>query len=338
MMNVQHMRWIVDVTAAGGLPHAVREAARRWNADSVIHVRSSGNHVFRIVLPSGAIGYLRLTPAAQRSHAALQAELEFVHHVADSGLVVATPIPSEAGAFIEAIDDPESSVSEARRHYAIVFSGLHGRQMEHDEMQEAYYRAWGRALAQLHRASQTFSYHSARPSWSDEIRQARSRLPASEGLVAHVLDAGASWLATMPVQPGEYGLIHGDSELDNLIWDDQQPQVLDFDSAVYAPYLVDIAIALQEVWSAETPDRDDHVAWFCDGYRELRPLQSGALESLPRLLTLLAAFKVAQLLDAYAPATTEEQAGTTAEPPWLVRMRTRHQRWLDSQRATLVWR
>ncbi len=340
MMNVQRMRQIVDVTADGGLPEVVLDAARRWRGESLTHVRSSGNHIFRLVLTDGSLGYLRLAPVAERSRASLDAEMEFVQHVARAGVAVAQPIPSESGSLVEEVHDRGTSTNTANddtSYHAVVFEGLRGRQLEHEELTQPHYRAWGRRLAQLHDASQTFSPRASRASWLDEIRRVLASLPESDRVVARVLNEGVAWLDTMPTDPESYGLLHGDCELDNLVWDVVRPQVLDFDSAVYAPYIVDVAIALQEVWSAETPHRDDHVAWLLDGYRELRPLPPDFLETLPCQLNLLAAFKVAQLMAAYAPPSTggEETRPTADDPPWLENMRARHQRWLAAQRAFL---
>jgi amicoumacin kinase len=343
MMDVQRMRRIVDVTTAGVLPRVALEAAQRWRGHSLVYVRSSANHLFRCCLPDGQTGYLRLTPAAERSRAAIQAELAFVEHVAYAGVAVARPLPSVAGAFVEDVHDlghgddgdttglPRGTV-DGQRYHAVTFAGLQGRQVELEELDAPQYRAWGRTLARLHQASQTFPPHRARATWQDELRGARASLPLGERATAQVLDAGAAWLKTVPSRPQEYGLLHGDCELDNLVWDgEQQPQVLDFDSAVYAPYLVDVALALYDVWSAEDAQRDDHVARFCAGYHELRPLPAGLLEAMPRLGTLLVAVKVARVLRAYTTTTAAE------DPPWLVCMRARHQQWLDAQRAALVW-
>ena len=106
------------------------------------------------------------------------------------------------------------------------------------------------------------------------------------------------------VNPESYGLLHGDCELDNLIWDGDSHRCWISTAPCTPPFIVDVAIALQEVWTPETPDRDDHVAWFCDGYREFRTLPSGFLESLPRVIKLLTASKIAQLLHAYVPLST----------------------------------
>ncbi len=199
-----------------------------------------------------------------------------------------------------------------------------------------HYSAWGRALARLHQAAETFPFNPNFTTWRDEISQALERLPSIERNVVRILQTGTKWLGEFPIQAKTYGLLHGDCELDNLVWNDGEPQLLDFADAMYAPYPVDVAIALQEIWADETPQRDEHVAWFCDGYRELRHLPADFLETLPRWLTLLTAFKFARLLRAYAPISTEANRAAN-DPPWLATMRARHQHWLDVQRAAMEW-
>jgi Ser/Thr protein kinase RdoA (MazF antagonist) len=87
----------------------------------------------------------------------------------------------------------EEVTEEGERYYAVVFAGLPGTQLEVDELDEAKYRAWGRALGMLHRAAQTFPPHPARPRWYDEIRAALRGLPPDETVVAHVLASGLAW-------------------------------------------------------------------------------------------------------------------------------------------------
>jgi Ser/Thr protein kinase RdoA (MazF antagonist) len=150
MMDVQRMRRIVDVIESGALPAVAQEAARRWQGEALHYVRSSANHVFRFSLRDGETCYLRLTPAAERSRAAIQAELEFIEHVAHDGMAVARPLPSVAGELIEEVQDAPDSLriggpSDTQRYYAVVFEGLQGRQLELEELHEAHFRAWGRA-------------------------------------------------------------------------------------------------------------------------------------------------------------------------------------------------
>ncbi len=90
MMDVHHMRHIVDEVATGTLPDVAFQAMRRWDGSSLEHVRSSANHVFRITL-DGRPCYLRLTHSLERSREGIAAELDFVQHVSRAGVPVALP-------------------------------------------------------------------------------------------------------------------------------------------------------------------------------------------------------------------------------------------------------
>lgn len=328
MMDVREMRRIVDVVTSGALPSPAREAAQRWHGASLAHVRSSMNHVFRVRLPDERIGYLRLTPAAYRSPDALAAEMTFIEQAATAGVAVARPIRSVAGAYIESIvDGPQG-------YRAAVFEALAGRLCTLEDMDEMRFRAWGRTLAHLHQASQTLRSPLARPSWESEIRTARASLPAEESTAASILDATLVWLRALPAYGAEYGLLHGDAELDNIVWDGERPQLLDFDSSGYAPYGLDVAIALHDVWRAADEARDDRIAWFSAGYSEIRPLPAKLCEEMAQMQRAIVAFKIASLLHAYAPDGLASPTDTP-EPMWLERLRVRGHQWLADQHLAL---
>lgn len=347
MMAVQIMRRIVEDVERGTVPTVAQMAALRWGEQREVgtlrYVRSSANHLFRF-LQAGQPCYLRLAHEAERRPPAIAAELDFVQHVASFGLAVARPIASAYGRLIEEV------VSRGQRYSAVVFEGLHGRQLALDELDEARYQAWGRALALVHRASQTFSPHPTRPNWHDELRAALRTLPAEETAVARTLASGVRWLDTLALNDQDYGLIHGDFELDNLIWDGEQEhetgheqvQALDFDDAAYAWYAVDFATALQDVWlagdtsSVTTAQRQERLTWFTRGYAALRPLPDGLREAMPRLHSLLLAMKVARVLRAYAAHEVSVTTSDATTPVWLARMRTTHQQWLQAKRVALI--
>ena len=331
MMDLQIMRHIVDEVEQGALPDVAQAAVMRWyghrEARSLSYVRSSANHLFRF-LYEGHPRFLRLAHEAERRPSAIEAELDFVQHVAGIGLAVARPLESANGRLIENVQ------GKGQRYWAVVFEGLHGSQLELDQLDEAMYRAWGRALALVHCASQTFPVHPARPDWHNELRTVLCTLPAEETELARILASGVEWLDTLALQDTDYGLIHGDFELDNLIWNGGEVQALDFDDASYAWYAVDFAAALEDVWMASDmsrAEREQRIMWFAEGYAVLRPLPDGLLEAISRLLTLVLALKAARVLRAYA--TTSDDTC----PAWLATMRTRHQQWLAAKRTALIW-
>ena len=113
----------------GKVPEAAQAAMRLWHGESLVYVRSSANHIFRFSR-SGQMHYLRLAHGTERSRAFVQAELDFIEHVASTGLAVARPIPSDNGALIEEIDDT------GEIYYAVVFEGLEGEELELDGLDE----------------------------------------------------------------------------------------------------------------------------------------------------------------------------------------------------------
>lgn len=205
----------------------------------------------------------------------------------------------------------------------MLFEALHGSQFEASELGETQTRAWGRALARLHAASRSFPIHPARPALTDHIQSLVKTLPPQEHILRENLIAGQAWLMIQPDQP--YGLIHGDFETDNLVWDGVQLAALDFDDASYAWHAVDIAIAVYDI-------RDDHtrLSWFLEGYADLLPVPVGLRETLPDFHNVLLAVKIARLVRAYATTTGGEQPG------WLIAMRARHEAWLAAHKARLM--
>ena len=92
-------------------------------------------------------------------------------------------------------------------------------------------RVWGATLGKLH--AQMHLYQdprlSARGTWRDHLTQAQIYVPKDEPRVQAEFDHLTSFLAALPVTETNYGLIHGDFELDNLFWQNDTLAMLDFD-------------------------------------------------------------------------------------------------------------
>ena len=164
MMNVMRLRLIADVIEAGKMPHVAKEAAALWggNPESLRYIRSSSSYVFRF--SQNAKGrILRLQHDQERNRKLIDAELHFILHVVNQGYRAALPIESLEGELIEEMH------SDGHSFYATVFEAAEGRRLELEDLTASILRVWGRTLAQLHRASQTFTPKPGyrRPSWED---------------------------------------------------------------------------------------------------------------------------------------------------------------------------
>ena len=318
MMNVQTMRYIVDPIRNGDMPQAAREALERWRGEALEYVRSSANHIFRFTRGSKPL-FLRLSHESERDPQTIQAELDFILHCAGAGLAVARPVASRSGALIEAF------LSGDGLHYAVAFEGLEGDQYEAEELDDAKIRAWGGALAALHQASASFPATTARQTWQQHLQATLDTLPAEETALAEIIGSGIAWLNTLPKD--DYGLIHGDFEQDNLVWQGNRPQILDFDAGTYTWFGVDIAIAVQDFYFDGSLSQID---LFLDGYAAVRPLPEGIREHLPRLSRLMLAAKIADVL--HALSTTRDDAET---PAWHTEMQAVLRNWIARKRALL---
>lgn len=321
MMNIQVMRHLVDPLNAGSMPALALSAAGRWYGESLAYVRSSANHVFRCVCGEHVL-YLRLSHNSERTRDFVQAELDFILHCAGLGIAVARPVLSVSGAYIEEIP------SDAGLYLAVAFEGLGGQQFECEDLSKHQMYAWGRALSGLHHASASFPARLVRGAWPDQIRALRTALPPDESALAALLESELAWLDTLPQQ--DYGLIHGDFELDNLVWNGEQVQILDFDASAYSWFAADIAIALQDVYLGDPAHRDRRLDEFFAGYGSDVPAAASLRQVSARFLNLLLAVKIARVLLAYATTGPDHD-----QPVWLQAMRTRHRQWLSAKRRLL---
>ena len=98
-------------------------------------------------------------------------------------------------------------------------------------------------------------------------------------------------LQDLPSRAGQVGLVHGDPELDNVVWDAGEPTFVDLDGMSRSWFAADICFALRDVAVHEP---------FLEGYREFRSLTDEELAWLPLfrrghdLVTLAALERIAE--------------------------------------------
>jgi len=143
---------------------------------------------------------------------------------------------------------------------------------------------WGSALGRLHLAARGHPGDD-RPSWSDQL----PTLPPDERTAVDLLERVTDRLACLPAGEDDVGLIHGDFELDNVMWDGGHLSAMDFDDCGRHWFVADIAMALRDLRDPDSGQLDPDgpaVGAFLDGYRGERSLPEGAVEAIPLLLLL----------------------------------------------------
>ncbi len=302
--------WRVDQTirADGSSPVADAIAAQ-WGmtAGTARFVRSSANFVYRCQQPAR---FLRFSDSTEQQRAAVVAEVQLLHWLDQAEFTVAVPLASQHGEFVETVETAWGTF------HAVLYSALTGEQRQIATLPPARAEAWGLALGRLHAAIREYVGTNAapRPSWRDLLTMIAAVLPADCPAVQTELAEMRMALRLLPLAPDNYGLCHGDFELDNLLWHGDQISVLDFDDCVYLWYVADIALALGDLLATSVATNDPRYRAFIQGYRRAYPLDDQALLQLPLFRRLADLLKYARVKRATDLVITPEH------PVWLAQL------------------
>lgn len=292
-----------------GSSPVAEQILERWACDrgSVRFFRSSANFIYRFQ-DQGAFRFLRFADASERSREAIEAEMAVLESVARAGIDIATPVESKYGNAIETV------VTAWGRFHAVVFTALEGEQHELDELTDSGFRQWGETLGRLHAATSALTNIPARPSWSDHVAFIQEQLPAdSPGLYAEYTELVAA-LSAVPATQETYGLIHGDFELDNLVWNRAHMGILDFDDCACLWFAADIAFALRELFEEGADISDPRFRAFVEGYHTSFPLSEEHIGYVPLFLRFAHLFSYARV------ARSVDLIAGAEYPEWLQRL------------------
>jgi Ser/Thr protein kinase RdoA (MazF antagonist) len=230
----------------GSSPLAIRVAAP-WRAGTTSFVRSSANHVF--VCDRGV---LRFRPDDLE---VVRRTAETASVLAETGISLAAPIPTAKGELAVSVDGYAAALS----------ASVAGRQLDEGSLTPDLARAWGAGLARFHGAASRVS--PGVPSWLDAVAAA-ARALRQQGIVDD--------LQRLPSSDELVGVVHGDPELDNVIWNEvDDPVFVDLDDVSRSWFAADVAFALRDFVDSPL------VEHFVAGYRDARPLTDEELAWLP---------------------------------------------------------
>ena len=265
----------VDATVDESWRSPVADAvADRWGvAPGVARwKRSSATHVFVVppdTDPRGVL-YLRFVPASLRTARDLATPARLLSAWADAPGGTVRPVLSAAGRLVETVPTALGVM------HATAVPAAPGEELDADELTPPLARAWGAALARLHRDAPALTADEQQPLDLAALERSCADDPAT-------LDAARAVLVAAEQADLPRGTLHGDFELDNMRWTDGNPLAFDADEARTGPFIEDVAAAVRDL-VGDTPGQVEHasmLAAFLSGYREVRPLgldEESALE------------------------------------------------------------
>ncbi|HEX7842880.1 MAG TPA: phosphotransferase [Kofleriaceae bacterium] len=275
------------------------EAAGRYGLSpaDLTELNAFENFVYEAENEDGVSLVLRVSHSTRRTIDYTRGEVEFVRYLGAAGIPVAQPILSEAGQFVEQIEDRDPGhhfvVTAFERAEGIVFDDA-------PPLRERYwkpqlFRDLGRIFARLHNRAQTYKLSNPRfkrQEWYEyDVVDIDRFAPPEEQLVRERTARIIERLKQLPRTPEDYGVIHADLHPHNFCFADGRITVFDFDNCEYAWFVKDIAVILFYVArGAPRGQREEAVAAFLapflEGYRELRRCDRAWLAAVPDMLAL----------------------------------------------------
>ncbi len=241
--------------------------------ETIEHISNFGSSVFRFKDSENSWQILRLTDAMFRSQKQVQAELEFLSHLKKQSVKIAYGIPNTKG-FLTTQFTIQSEL-----FIGSVLSYADGIRVEDGSpyWDKQFFREWGRNLASIHKASQSYNPSATTPKpwiWSDEIlfRQAEQLLPPDDFIsrqeyqeVLHICHDLERSLET-------FGVIHADYAPQNFHYNSVTKQIVTFDfgNCCYHWFVSDIAISLSTI--RHKPDKEKIKLEILTGYSEVKTL------------------------------------------------------------------
>lgn len=293
MMKLSTMLKIDNTIDTYGRSQIAERILSFWEHDSesARFFRASANFVY-VFRKAGERYILRFTEQTERTTTAIQAELALLRFLDSTGMKVTLPVMSKAGRWLETV---ETHLGTFR---AIVFTYMPGTQADIAELHPTQFARWGATLGQLHARTHLYQVSTApaRLDYKDHLAMLQNTLSKEDSRIQAEYGYLASFVSTLPVTATNYGLIHGDFELDNLFWQDESLAIIDFDDSFSSWYIADIAFALRDLFESGVDLSHPSFHTFLRGYSEEYALDEKLLPHLPTFMRLVKLNEYAQLL------------------------------------------
>jgi len=230
--------------------------ASQWGGTALSLVSARENTVFRMQLSDGQIAALRLHRHGYQSRAAIESELWFCARLAEQGLPVSRPQPTQQGALLAEADGSFASATEWLPGDPMGAAGVSLAGSVADQVAQHF--ALGQLLARLHEVTLTLTLPEGfrRPGWDIDGLLGEAPfwgrfwehpcLSAPEaGRMRHLRRQLRSELFPHMAQ-GPVILIHADVLRENVLVSEQGPALIDFDDCGFGHPLYDLGTVLSQ--------------------------------------------------------------------------------------------
>ena len=241
------------------------------------------NATFSVETDSGTKYALRININSTRTVENMKGEIEWVRHLnRTSGIHTPTPIATVKDDYIVSALHADSG----QTLYGLMYSWLDGEELG-DEPTLSQLHEVGRAIATLHQESTDFalSADAALPTFNDFFWGTEDFLFSDKSVLSDTDRALIQQAHDLIMQftndlyqNSKVHIIHADMHGWNLMWNEDQLSVFDFDDCGYGVEAQDLAVTL---YYLDTPEQDEALL---NGYKSVRPLPTYSANAMKALL------------------------------------------------------
>jgi Ser/Thr protein kinase RdoA (MazF antagonist) len=281
---------ILDRLAQRCLP---RYGLSPWATATLINYTE--NLTYRVDDPASGDRFIfRIYRVGCRDREEIESEVEWMSALRrDAGVETPEIVPARDGAALLLLGD--ATLPEPR--LCAMFTFLEGTEPPEDRLAESFGRL-GEVAARMHLHSRSWlpSAGFKRPTWNFETMLGGPRPlwgrwqdgmgldPEREKLLGRLTEVVARRLERFGSGQGQFGLVHADLRLANLLVEGDRTKVIDFDDCGRGWYLYDLSTAL--TFMEERPDAGELVDAWVRGYRRLAALTRDEEGEIPTFMML----------------------------------------------------
>ncbi|NLE63447.1 MAG: phosphotransferase [Bacteroidales bacterium] len=206
-------------------------------------IKYSQNFVFLIQV-NGIERILRITSNCHRTKKQIEAELDWILFLANSGVNVCKPIKSKNDMLINTIDLRDDSL-----HY-VIFEKANGKQVTGKEINSELFKLHGKLTGKIHNATKNYSKvnSNSRFDWNENrlfTKDPYTYLPPNvKDNIIPIISCLLNEAMEIPKTKNSYGLIHGDLNYNNFFINKDSLEVFDFDNCCNGYFVNDISKSL----------------------------------------------------------------------------------------------
>lgn len=253
------------------------------------------NSTYRVNDPASGNRFIfRIYRVGYHDRQAIESELGWMSALRrDAGVQTPEIVQARDGTTVLLLGDAE--LPEPR--FGAMFTFLEGTEPPEDHLVESFGKL-GEVAARMHLHSRSWPHPAGfkRPTWNFENMLGGPRPiwgrwqdgigldPDREKLLGRLVDTVARRLERFGSEREQFGLVHADLRLANLLIEGDQTKVIDFDDCGFGWYLYDLSTAL--TFMEERSDALELVDSWVSSYRRLAPLARDAEEEIPTFMML----------------------------------------------------